>query len=52
LIPNRTCISQRPAAVDKKSRIGDLEMDLIIGKGHKGALLIINDRATGVLSMG
>lgn len=52
LIPNRTCISQRPEAVDRKSRIGDLEMDLIIGKGHKGALLTINDRATGVLRMG
>lgn len=52
LIPNRTCISQRPEVVDKKNRIGDLEMDLIIGKGHKGALLTINDRATGVLRMG
>lgn len=51
LIPNRTCISQRPEAVDKKNRIGDLEMDLIIGKGHKGSLLTINDRATGVLMM-
>ena len=26
-------------------------MDLIIGKGHKGALLAINDRATGILDM-
>ena len=52
LIPNRVCISQRPDVVDKKNRIGDLEMDLIIGKEHKGALLTINDRATGVLRMG
>jgi IS30 family transposase len=27
-------------------------MDLIIGKEHKGALLTINDRDTGVLRMG
>ncbi|REG74741.1 IS30 family transposase [Algoriphagus antarcticus] len=52
LIPNRTCISQRPEVVDRKQRIGDMEMDLIIGKGHKGALLTINDRATGTLWMG
>jgi len=50
-IANRTDISQRPAVVDKKQRIGDLEIDLIIGKNHKGALLTINDRATGVLKM-
>lgn len=51
-IPNRTCIGQRPKIVDQKERIGDLEMDLIIGKQHKGALLTINDRATGMLKMG
>lgn len=52
MIPNRTSIAQRPEVVDKKNRIGDMEMDLIIGKGHKGALLTINDRATGMLKMG
>jgi hypothetical protein len=31
------------------NRIGDLEMDLIFGKGHKAALMTINDRATVVL---
>ncbi len=51
-IPNRVDISQRPTVVDKKQRIGDLEIDLIIGKGHKGALLNINDRSTGMLKMG
>ena len=52
MIPNRICISQHHEVVDKKSRIGDLEMSLIIGKGHKEALLTINDRVTGVLKMG
>ncbi|MFS4418858.1 IS30 family transposase [Maribacter sp. 2307ULW6-5] len=51
LIPNRTDISQRPAVVERKDRIGDLEIDLVMGKGQKGALLTINDRATGTLKM-
>jgi len=50
-IPNRTCIGQRPSVVDKKERLGDLEIDLIIGKNHRGALLTINDRVTGMLKM-
>ena len=50
-IPNRRDIDQRPKLVEDKSRFGDLEMDLIIGKGHKGVLLTINDRATGMLKM-
>lgn len=49
---NRTDIGHRPAVVDKKTRVGDLEMDLVIGKDHEGALLTINDRATGILKMG
>jgi len=52
LITKRIDIDERPAIVDKKERIGDLEVDLIIGKEHKGALLTINDRATGLLFMG
>ncbi len=52
LITNRVDISKRPNIVDKKERIGDLEIDLVIGKDHKGALLTINDRATGILFMG
>jgi hypothetical protein len=34
LIPNRTCASPQLEVVDKKNRIGDVKMDLIIGKGH------------------
>jgi len=51
LIVGRVDIDQRPAVVDQKERIGDLEIDLIIGKGHKQAILTINDRATGLLFM-
>ena len=44
LIPKRKDISERPAIVDKKSRIGDWEADLIIGANHKGAILSIVER--------
>ena len=44
-------ITQRPKIVDKKERFGNLEIDLVIGANHKGALLTINDRATGMLKM-
>ena len=50
-ITGRIDISERPAIVDQKNRLGDLEMDLVIGKDHKGALLTINDRASGILIM-
>jgi len=36
----------RPAIVEEKIRIGDLEADTIIGKNHKGAILTINDRVS------
>lgn len=52
MIPNRVGIENRPSIVDKKQRVGDVEIDLVIGKNHHGALLTINDRATGVLWMG
>ena len=50
-IIGRIGIENRPKEVDEKQRFGDLEIDLVIGKDHKGALLTINDRATGMLQM-
>jgi IS30 family transposase len=50
-IVGRVDIKQRPAVVESRSRFGDLEVDLIIGKDHKGAILTVNDRASGVLRM-
>ncbi|GAB4278672.1 MAG: IS30 family transposase [Marinilabiliales bacterium] len=46
IIKDRIGIEQRPAIVEQKKRIGDLEIDTIIGKNHKGALLTINDRVS------
>lgn len=39
VIPDRTDISERPAVVDGKSRLGDWEGDTIVGARHRGALL-------------
>jgi len=50
-IVGRIGIENRPIEVSQKQRFGDLEIDLVIGKDHKGALLTINDRATGMLQM-
>jgi IS30 family transposase len=50
-VTGRVGIAKRPAGVAEKARAGDLEMDLVIGRGHQGALLTVNDRATGVLKM-
>ena len=45
-IPNRTPIAERPSIVADRSRVGDLEADLMIGSNHQGALLVLTDRAT------
>ena len=46
IIKDRVDISQRPEIVDRKERLGDLEIDTMIGQNHKGALLTINDRVS------
>jgi len=43
-IPGRVDIEERPEIVEEKSRIGDWEGDLIIGKNHKGAIMSHVDR--------
>ena len=43
-IPNRIDIDKRPSIVEEKIRIGDWEVDTIIGKNHKGAIVSMVDR--------
>ncbi len=43
-IIDRVMINKRPKIVEKKNRIGDLEIDTVIGKNHKGALVTVVDR--------
>lgn len=45
-IKNRVSIDERPQIVDDKSRIGDWEIDTVVGKGHSGALVTIVERVT------
>ncbi|MDP0588649.1 MAG: IS30 family transposase [Candidatus Endonucleobacter bathymodioli] len=45
-IRNRVSIDDRPTIVDDTSRIGDWEIDTVIGKGHSGALVTIVERVT------
>ena len=43
-IKDRVSIDKRPKSIEKRDRIGDWEIDLIIGKNHKGAVVTIVDR--------
>ena len=43
-IIDRVMIDKRPKIVEEKSRIGDLEIDTVIGKNHIGALVTVVDR--------
>ena len=38
-ITGRTSITDRPEIVEKRKRLGDIEVDLMVGKAHKSALL-------------
>jgi transposase, IS30 family len=46
LIPNRVDISERPEIVDAKTRVGDWELDSIIGAKHQGAITSMVERKT------
>ncbi len=45
-IPGRVDIKERPSIVEKKERLGDWELDTIIGANHKGAIVSMVDRAS------
>lgn len=46
IIKDRVSIDQRPECINKKERVGDWEIDTIIGKGNQGAIVTIAERAT------
>lgn len=48
---NQTSIDERPLIVAEKGRIGDLELDTVIGKGHSQAIVTIVDRKSKLLRM-
>lgn len=47
-IRDRVSISERPAVVEEKSRIGDWEGDTVVGKDHKGFVVTLVDRKSKI----
>lgn len=45
-IPGRVDIAERPAVVEEKGRIGDWELDTILGARHRGALVSSVERGS------
>jgi transposase, IS30 family len=43
-LPNRVSIEERPVIVEQRQRIGDWEVDTIIGKGHHQAIITLIER--------
>jgi len=41
---NTVSIDKRPAIGERKTRIGDWEVDTVIGKGHQQALVTLTER--------
>lgn len=51
-LKDRISIEERPAVVDRKSRLGDWEGDTIIGTRHKGALISLVERKSSFTLIG
>lgn len=43
-LPNRVSIEERPQLVEQRERLGDWEVDTLVGKGHCGALVSLVER--------
>ena len=50
-IKGRVGIENRPKEAEKREVFGHFEVDTIIGKDHKGAIITLNERASGMLWM-
>lgn len=49
VIKNKVSIDQRPDVINNKERFGDFEIDLIVGKDNKGAMVTIVERLTAMI---
>jgi transposase, IS30 family len=43
-LPDRVSIEARPQMVEQRERLGDWEIDTLVGKGHRGALVSLVER--------
>lgn len=50
-LTNQVSIEECPAAAAEKSRLGDWEVDSVIGKAHQGAIVTMVERKTKLLPM-
>lgn len=48
-LTKRKSIHDRPVEIEQRSRFGNLEIDMIVGKNHQQSLVSILDRKTGYL---
>jgi len=46
---NQVSIAERPQIVEQKTRLGDWELDTIIGKGHRQAIVSMTERKSKLL---
>ena len=51
MIPGRIAIENRSALANRRKRLGDIKVDLIIGKNNQGGLLVMLDRASLVITI-
>ena len=51
VLGNQIRIDERPAIVEEKSRLGDWEVDSVIGKGHQQSIVTMVERKTKLLRM-
>jgi len=51
-LPGRVSIDRRPAIVERRCRLGDWELDTVIGKNHKGALVSLCERKSRLVMIG
>lgn len=50
-IKDRVSIEDRPDVVSRRKRLGDVEVDLMMGKDHKSALLVMTERKTLITTL-
>ena len=50
-IKDRVSIEDRPEVVKDRTRLGDVEVDLMMGKDHHSALLVMTERATLITTL-
>jgi IS30 family transposase len=51
-LPNCRSIEERPAIVNTRKRLGDWEVDTMLGKNHKQALVILTERKSRFTLLG